>query len=54
MSGVAATGSAPPTVNVISTLQQKIGPIDEIRETDANGDGSTKKISKAQKRDAHI
>lgn len=38
-------GGVPPSVNIISTLAQKIGPIDEIRETDVNNnkDDSVKK-----------
>lgn len=44
-------GTAPPSVSFKSSLAQKIGPIDEIRESDArDGEGSTtKKNSMASK-----
>ena len=34
----------------MSNLAQKIGPLDEIRETDAKGDGSCKKVDRASRR----
>lgn len=53
VTGVNVTpGSAPPSVNIMNNLVHKIGPIDEIRETDNHGDESTRK--KALKRDLPI
>jgi hypothetical protein len=48
-SGVSGLSGAAPTINIINTLAQKIGPIDEIKETEAKGEVSVRKITKAKK-----
>jgi hypothetical protein len=35
-----------PSINIINTLAQKIGPIDEIKEAEAKGEASVRKSAK--------
>ena len=50
VSGVSnLANNGPPTINIISTLAQKIGPIDEIKETEAKGETSVRKLPKPKK-----
>ncbi len=50
ISGVSnLANNGPPTINIISTLAQKIGPIDEIKETEAKGETSVRKLPKPKK-----
>ena len=50
VSGVSnLANNGPPTINIISTLAQKIGPIDEIKETEAKGETSVRKLTKPKK-----
>ena len=48
-SGVSGLSGATPTINIIHSLAQKIGPIDEIKETEAKGEVSVRKVAKQKK-----
>lgn len=50
VSGVSnLANNGPPTINIISTLAQKIGPIDEIKETESKVETSVRKLPKQKK-----